>query len=186
MIVIGVGHSRYGDNGAVSVGGVSEHVFNSAVAKELHKILAWRQIDCVVIDKYEGNDYSSAMSWVAGKVRSLEATLAIELHFNSASPSANGYEFLYWESSVNGRKLALAFADAYRDLFPTATARRERGTFPVGSNSRGSQFLKKTHCPALICEPFFGSNQHEWTIARNNPERIAEAYADAVQSYLCA
>lgn len=186
MIAICVGHSRYGDNGAVSVGGVTEHAFNSGVAKELRLMLAERQIDSVVIDDYEGRNYSEAISWVAGRVKSLGATLAIELHFNSATASAHGYEFLCWGTSVKGRKLALAFADAYRDLFPQATARRDRGTYPVSSSARGAQFLRKTHCPALICEPFFGSNQHEWTIARNDPARIAEAYADAIENFLKA
>jgi len=184
MIAICVGHSRSGDNGAESVDGTSEHAFNSGVARELKSILCKRGIKSEVLEKYGGNGYSAAMTWVAQAVKEMGAYAAIELHFNSASPSAHGHEFLFWKNSSGGKKLARAFAECYQDHFPASTPRREGGMFPISKSARGSQFLQKTHCPALILEPFFGSNNQEWEIAKHDPSRISHAYAAAIFDYI--
>jgi len=182
MIAICVGHSRIGDKGAISVDGTSEHNFNSRIAYKLEAILCKRGIKSELFDKYDASSYGSAMSWIAYRIKLIGATIAIELHFNSAKPSANGHEFLYWESSKGGRKLAKCFAESYQKNFPASTSRRDNGLFPIGKSARGSQFLRKTHCPALILEPFFGSNKKEWIAA--DPDKIAAAYADSIAEYL--
>ena len=182
MIALAIGHSRSGDNGAVSVGGVSEHAFNTDIGERTKAILDRNGIESEVITEYIGGSYSVAMSWVAERIRDIKADLAVELHFNSASPSANGHEFLYWKTSTNGKKLAESFAKAYGENFPLSRARQDAGTLGISGGERGSQFLKKTHCPSVILEPFFGSNAIEWEAAKTSPERIANAYAAAIMS----
>jgi len=183
MIAICVGHSRRNDNGAVSVDSTSEHTFNSGIARELKAILSKRGICSEVFDQYDADSYGAAMSWVAHRIKSIGASATVELHFNSATPTAHGHEFLYWGNSTGGKKLARAFAESYQDHFPQSTPRREGGLFPITKSARGSQFLQKTHCPALILEPFFGSNREEWSIASHDPSRIAHAYASAIVAY---
>ena len=176
-----VGHSRSGDKGAQSVGGVSEWDWNSKVAHMLKGKLDDAGIDCYVVDHYEGGTYGAAMTWVSADATSQGATLAIELHFNAASPSAKGFEYLYWHTSTKGQKLADAFIEAQKALNTPAPS---RGAKPADGGDRGSGFLSKTPCPAIICEPFFGSNQDEWNYWSNRPSVLANVYCKAIKSYL--
>lgn len=183
MIGIFVGHGRRGDNGAVSTGGVSEHTFNTTLAFDLAASLRNRNMETAVIVEYEGGSYGSAMRWVGEKARALRCDVAIELHFNSAAPSAEGYEYLFWHRSTEGERLATAFLKAHKMEFPGA---RNRGLKPVDASDRGSGFLRQTPCPAIICEPFFGSNSAEWEQYASQPHRLVEIYANALSDYFGA
>lgn len=184
MLAICIGHSRRGDLGAVSIGGVSEHPFNSLVARELLDLCENDGIPAVIVDDYEFSGYTSAITWLARYLRRRRATVALELHFNSSSEaSSHGVEYLYWPSSSNGRRLATCLADAHHDIVPGATLRHDdTGLLPRGSGN-GSQFLRKTHCPAVICEPFFGSNPDEWALYASDPSILARIYYEAYRSY---
>lgn len=181
MIAICVGHSRkisgrY-DGGAYSVPlKVNERDFNLKVASELSGKLAAHGIRSKIIDQYGGNGYGSAMADVARQVKDARASLAIELHFNSASPEANGHEWLYWHSSEIGQKIASKFDAEFSKAFPSI---KKRGLKPITKKDRGGKFLELTHCPAVILEPFFGSSVQD--CAKINIEGIAEAYAKAIQ-----
>jgi len=45
-------------------------------------------------------------------------------------------------------------------------------------------FLRGTHCPAVICEPFFGSNPGDWQTAKDKKTNIARAIAEGILEYL--
>lgn len=160
MIAICVGHSRkingrY-DGGAYSAPlDINERDFNLKVATSLSKKLASRNIRSKIIDHYNGNGYGSAMADVARQVKEAGASLAVELHFNSATPQANGHEWLYWHSSEIGKKIAHKFNLEFSKAFPGIKA---RGPKAITKNDRGGKFLELTHCPAIILEPFFGSS----------------------------
>ena len=180
-VAICVGHSRSGDKGAQSIGGISEWDWNSKVAHMLKGKLDDAGVDCFVVDHYEGGTYGAAMSWVGSHLKSQGATVAIELHFNAASSSAKGFEYLYWHTSTEGQKLANAFITAQKALNTPAPS---RGAKPADGGDRGSGFLSKTPCPAIICEPFFGSNSGEWNYWSERPSVLADVYARAIKSYL--
>lgn len=180
-IVICVGHSRSGDSGAVNTSGVTEHTFNSKVGRLLTAILREAGHKVHLLDKYEGNSYTQAMVWVADQCKTLGADLAIELHFNSASPLAEGHEWLYWVTSKKGKALAESFNSAFKKAFPS---NKERGLKPITSGDRGGLYLRLTHCPAVILEPFFGSNPTESSYFSLNQTALAHAYAQALLNYL--
>lgn len=183
MIGIFVGHGRQGDSGAVSTGGATEHTFNTTIAFDLAASLRRRNMDAAVIAEYEGGSYASAMRWVGAKAKALGCDVAIELHFNSAGPTAEGYEYLFWHRSKDGERLATAFLKAHKMEFPNA---RNRGIKPIDSTDRGALFLRGTPCPAVICEPFFGSNSAEWEEYASQPHRLVELYANALSDYFGA
>jgi N-acetylmuramoyl-L-alanine amidase len=55
---------------------------------------------------------------------------------------------------------------------------------PIKTTSqRGGQFLRGTHCPAVICEPFFGSNQAEWTYFAGHQQELAQVIADGIDDW---
>lgn len=175
-VAICVGHSRSGDDGAVSVSGVSEWNFNNRVAQILAARLKKLGHQPVVIDHYLGNNYYSAMVDAAKQVKAVKADVAIELHFNcSDSSKANGHEWLYWSTSEKSKKLAHWF-DAMFDELPLFS----RGILPRFRSDRGAAFLRLTHCPSIICEPFFGSNAKDWKWANDNIIAIVDAMAMAL------
>ena len=184
MIAICIGHSRK-INGRTEGGAhsphlaMNEHAFNSNVASRLSEILTNKGVKNFVVTQYEGNSYGSAMAYVAGECRSKGATLAIELHFNSASTNATGHEWLHWHTSSKGRELATKFDKAFSANFPHHS---RRGVKPIDASDRGGSFLSLTPCPAVILEPFFGSSLDDSAAfaGHDGAEILALTYATAI------
>ena len=177
-VALCIGHSRFingkRDGGAVSVGNVNEWTYNSELADMIQGRLENMGIASKVYDEYVGVGYTAAMKWVATQLDKDNVDAAVELHFNSAGADATGHEWLYWHSSQKGFALASKADHEMRRLIPGFKA---RGCKPLSSGSRGAEFCRLTPCPAIITEPFFGSNKADWDIAVNNKEEIAEAIA---------
>lgn len=184
MIALCIGHSRrikgrY-DGGAYSPFlDKNERDFNLEVAATVVRNLDRMGEDSRIISDYEGAGYSSAMRDVAKQVREIHASLAVELHFNAASPSANGHEWLYWHTSPNGKRLAQVFHDSFSDDFPSI---KSRGIKPLSAGSRGSEFVRLTHCPAILTEPFFGTNTKD--CSQITATRVAESYTKAILKFI--
>ena len=183
-IALGVGHSRLigqrREGGAQSVSGASEWTYNAdfarMIAVELHDT---HGLLPVIIDLYEGNGYSSAQRWLAAHLRSLgNIKLAVELHFNwSDTPAASGHEWLCWHASKAGHAAAMHLHLAMCAAFPELPA---RGVKPRNSGHRGAEFLRLTHCPAVIAEPFFGSCPRDWMLATGAKITLARAMAAGI------
>lgn len=178
-IAICVGHSRKingrVEGGAVSRANVSEWDYNRDLARMIEGILHEHRIASFVIDSYEGGGYGSAQRWLARQLSERGATLAVELHFNdSDSDSSNGHEWLYWSTSERAKKLASSINAEMCLIVPRI---KSRGVKPKTSADRGAEFLRGTHCPAVICEPFFGRNPSDWQIATAEKRGIARAIA---------
>ena len=178
-----VGHSRRGDKGAVSAGGVSEWEYNRTVANMTKGHLADAGIESVVYAVYPRSSYSAAIRWLAAELRKDGIGAVLELHFNSAHPAAEGFEYLHWRTSPNGKALASAVHQAHKTAMPH---QKDRGVKGKGPRDRGSYFLRKTHCPAIITEPFFGSNPFEWGDWGDAQERLSRIYAAGIQAWLQA
>jgi N-acetylmuramoyl-L-alanine amidase len=174
---IAVGHSRRGDSGAETLFGETEHSYNSKVADKLMTALSRRGIESFIIDDYKYVTYSSGIRHCAKLLRDKGATHAMELHFNAASASANGAEWLHWHSSNGGKRLAESIRQAFNRKFPMMT---DRGLKPKHPGARGAMFLRTTHCPAIITEPFFGSSQKDCAVFQGAEQELAEAYADGI------
>jgi len=177
MIALCVGHSRQGDSGASSVTGVSEWDYNCDLAQRISEKI---QQDVRVYNTYEGNGYTSSMRWLAKRLKDDGAKFAIELHFNAATPSATGHEWLYWHTSEKGRLLARSLRDSMEDSFPQF---RSRGIKERKKGSRGASFLRLTHCPACIAEPFFGTSEDDWQLATEHKEGLATSIKGGIVLY---
>lgn len=181
LIAVLVGHSR-GDGGAVSVGGVSEWNFNRGLAAHVNGALDDMGIECVVIDRYAQTSYGRAMTALAKTLRAHGATAAVELHFNDGPETATGHEWLYWATSAPARKLAQCLNNQFTRDHDNL---KRRGLVPISTKTkRGGQFLAGTHCPAVICEPFFGSNEHDWRYAAIHQPQLAMSIARAIKSWI--
>lgn len=182
MIALCIGHSRT-INGRYDGGAFSpflkknERDFNLEVAALVVRSLDRMGENCRIISDYKGTGYSAAMRDAASQVKDIHASFAVEMHFNASSPSAHGHEWLYWHASANGKKLAQVFHDSFAEDFPGI---KSRGLKPLSAGSRGSEFVKLTHCPAILVEPFFGSNESD--CSQITPTRVAESYSKAILS----
>jgi N-acetylmuramoyl-L-alanine amidase len=180
-VAICVGHSRRGDRGAISVGGVAEWSYNNEVAKLIKSKLDEQHIDAVVINAYDANSYGRAMGWVATRLQELRCTVAVELHFNCAdAKAANGHEWLYYEYSGKSKALAQNIHHAAEENWKL----KSRGLKPIDASDRGAGFLTQTHCPAVICEPFFGSNAADWKYAKVNQELLATTITSGIYTWI--
>ena len=183
-VAICVGHSRKGDTGAVSCGGINEWTYNKKVAEYLKSDLQEYGISSFVVDDYGGTygSYTSAMNWLIKHLKKEKASIAIELHFNASSNSkANGMEMLYWNTSRIGLSLAEYLLRGCQKYFPLI---RNRGTKSRKSGDRGATFLRGTHCPAVITEAFFGTNfEPDWTTFANNEHVLSQAFATGIKQW---
>lgn len=185
MIAIVVGHSRIGDRGAISVGNVYEHTYNKEVANLLSEELTRLHQANLVVNEIPRKGYEHAMNWLADFLHRAGAKVALELHFNSAGAEANGREFLYYIASKRGRALATCLNEAQGQQFPSQFDRgiKSRRWGNGFIDNRGWQFLGFTRCPAVICEPFFGSNRVEWETFKNAKSQLAAAYAQGIERW---
>lgn len=183
-IALCVGHSRYingkRDGGAVaSDKRTNEWTFNSRVAEILKKELERSGHSSIVYDSYKGSGYTSSMIWLGQQIKVDACDLAIELHFNYYDglndDLGHGHEWLYWHTSVKGKKLAQCCFDAEKKIIPSVFPRRILGI----KEGRGAAFLESTHCPALVGEPFFGDDDFD----KVDPTRVAYVYAAGINSY---
>lgn len=180
MIAICVGHSR-GDGGAVSVGGMNEWHYNRKLGQIILTDLRERGFEAMMIDRYAQAGYSRAMDYLADSLASAKAELVVELHFNAApNATATGHEWLHWHASVAGRALAQCLDRRMGETFPE---HKRRGLVPIRDGDRGARLLQKTHCPAVICEPFFGSNPQDWLLATAHRDLLARVIADGIDDW---
>jgi N-acetylmuramoyl-L-alanine amidase len=175
-----IGHSRrvHGrpEGGALAADGkTSEWRWNCRLAADIAQELHDRhRLTPVLVDNYPGETYGAAMRWVGQHTAEENITLAVELHFNASSPEANGHEWLHWHSSHKGKLAATELHLAMSQAFPGI---RARGVKPLTATERGGLFLRETHCPAVIAEPFFGTHKADFTAALAGRESLARALA---------
>jgi N-acetylmuramoyl-L-alanine amidase len=121
------------------------------------------------------------MDWLGQSVAKEKCDTAIELHFNSySSTKAEGYEYLHYHTSNNGRRLAECFRKAQSETFKV---QKDRGVKAIEPDGRGAGFLRSVPPPAVICEPFFGSSPKEWILMDNKHSLLADTYAQAIVEY---
>jgi N-acetylmuramoyl-L-alanine amidase len=163
-----VGTCRASDGKEIKV---SEYAYNVVVGSKVRALLAADQ-DLRVHDvrRHLRGGYMGMVKFVNG----LKVDFALELHFNAAeNPQAHGCEMLFWHRSEKSR----AFAGVLQEAVTGAMQAHDRGIKPIIQGGRGAPFLNRTAMPAVIAEPFFGSNFSEMQKAMDNVDRLAAAYA---------
>lgn len=157
-IAIVIGHTA-NSKGAVSPYLKPEFDFNKEVAIKL------KEYSPNVYDIFEhrtyANGYKSMIQETANKINSRDYDLVIELHYNAASPSAHGTETCYYFASKKGKKFAETFSKIISENHNTKL-RGANGAKPlVNKEDRGFYAVYLPKPPALIVEPFFGSNEDD-------------------------
>ncbi len=190
-VAIVVGHNHL--TGARACDGTDEWAWNSHLANTLKNELVGRGYAVVQLHRDKSLGYSSGMRKLGKQMKEARVDIALSLHFNSATASAHGFEFLYWWGSAKSKLLAECMGQSYKWTFPQLAKRGsghgERSLWfhkwneDKGYSRRGAGFCFLTPCPAVICEPFFASNPREWALMKGKIVAAAKAYADGVDAY---
>lgn len=155
QVAIVIGHTEK-KPGACSPHGIPcEWQFNNKVAEYLKDIA-----DVYYNDTYK-RGYRSMVARTAKRINKEDYLLVIELHYNAASPSANGTECLYYYANETGKKLAQLYSKMVSDKFGTKIRGNKGAKALVNKGDRGFYAVAYPDPTAIMPEPFFGSNKED-------------------------
>ena len=149
-IAIVRGHG--GKDGGASGCGTTEVEYNTWVMKEIEK-LNLPNVKCF----YGDNSISAVLKSLA-----FLPDLTMQLHLNSAGPTAHGCEVLVLDGDTKSYPFAEKFASMFCKKF-NRRMRGEHGKKRLKSGDRGLSSLKtSTFGAKILCEPWFISRQEEF------------------------
>lgn len=170
------GHSTH-DGGAVRViDGVQEYAWNLDLAHRIHDL----HPQMFEIFHRRGElEYGDEIADVYRRGDAWGCDLSLELHFNGASRRVTGTE-----TFSSGSTGSLAYARAIHPAIVGVLGLRDRG-IKIRNNKtggRGHESLVAGRAPALLLEPYFGSNANDCRRADECKQQLAEAIYCAVRS----
>jgi N-acetylmuramoyl-L-alanine amidase len=166
-IAVIVGHNARAQGAVRVTDGRTEYDWNGDLAEMV------REIDpetVRVFHRRPAGGYSREIDRVYGEVDRWGADVSLELHFNAATPAAHGCETL--SSGTDG---SLRLAAAVQAAICEAMPMRDRGILTRAAHERGGRSLWAGRAPAVLLEPYFGSNAHECHVADDHKGMLAEA-----------
>jgi N-acetylmuramoyl-L-alanine amidase len=149
-IALIVGHNSLAQGAVRVTDGQTEWVWNGRLAGMINGLAPsqTRIFHRIAGPGEIANCYREAADW--------GCDCTVELHFNSFSASsATGTETLHAAASTAGRELAQRVQRA----MVAALGLRDRGLLPIARNGRGGAALHAIQPPAILVEPYFGSNR---------------------------
>jgi N-acetylmuramoyl-L-alanine amidase len=187
VIVIDAGHGGK-DPGKVGVNGAIEKDINLAIAltlrelmeKEGYEVVMTREIDCGLYEETDSNKKNADMRNRVKLIAEANPILAVSIHQNSfPQESSHGAQVFYYETSIEGKKLAQLMQQSIKDYIADGNHRVEK------ANS-SYYMLKKSTCPLIIIECGFLSNykEAELLITQEYQTKMAEAIRNGILKYL--
>lgn len=147
-----------------------EHDLCTKIAAKLYKILTDQGNKVTLLD-FPTLDNSADLNKTIQEANKRTADLGISIHMDWASTeSPKGGHVIYYSSS--GKKYADKIAPKLASLLPGRADIVQYGSFGV---------LRLTKWPWVIVECGFISNPHDRALAKEHPEKIAEAIASALK-----
>ena len=118
-----------------------------------------RELGYEVAVTQRANAGGTSPSYSAKAANAAGADLALEWHFNCASPAANGTEVMYWHASEKGRAFAGELARGIAGL--VGTRLHGEGALAVPTpDERGTEAFRKSRMQFFMVEVCFaGSNE---------------------------
>tara|TARA_R110000868_G_scaffold239781_1_gene494264 strand:+ start:263 stop:805 length:543 start_codon:yes stop_codon:yes gene_type:complete len=106
------------------------------------------------------SSYTERIKETASKLNKFNFDLVIELHFNAATPQANGCETLYYFNSKKSKEFAHIFTDTVCSI--TGIKSRSTGVKALtNKRDRGFASVYYPKAPTILIEPFFGTNRKD-------------------------
>lgn len=161
----------------------SEYTFNTRVARHMVEYArhTYPGLEVKTFFRQAGMGYENEIRDVYDRTDRWGADLTTELHFNSfGSSSAEGAEVL-----TSGTASSFKFAQNTQNILVARFGQKDRGV-RTRASGRGAESLISGRAPAILVEPFFGSNP-KGAAKFDSPEEeraLAEAYVDAAAETL--
>ena len=112
--------------------------------------------------------------------------IILSFHLNS-DVKASGTEVLYWESSVNGKKLAGLLQKKLTEVLGLPDRGIKGRRKPINSNDalnqRGWTMFKNTKVPFVMLESFFITNNKDLETGNKKTAAMARAVTEAVLEF---
>ncbi|HET8838493.1 MAG TPA: N-acetylmuramoyl-L-alanine amidase [Flavobacteriaceae bacterium] len=148
-VAVIIGHDKTSPGAYSPYLHTSEYMYNSEVASYLGGIAD-------IYKRPLGGGYTTQMRKLAEMLNPKNYDLVVELHFNSFSDSsANGCEAIVYPGNDFSYMVGYDFCQKLSSQYQT----NNRGVKEHGKGDRGFVFLSLMEAPAIIVEPFFGSNE---------------------------
>ncbi|MEK6155176.1 N-acetylmuramoyl-L-alanine amidase [Flavobacteriaceae bacterium 3-367] len=179
-VVVGHNNKRQGAQ-AITPIDRSEFDFNSELASRMLDSAENYEVELKVFTRRYQGSYTKEIQKVYGEVNTWGAEFSMELHFNSAYFTAAGSEVF-----SSGTPGSLRFANLAQlelvTLFKRA-GKTDRGVKVRKKGARGYLSLVSGRAPAILVEPFFGSNRSDvLKMHRMGLQPLAEAYLRAMEA----
>lgn len=173
-IALVIGHNERQPGARRVTDGVQEYAWNSDLAAAIAALAPDRYR---IVRRTPGpGEVSRAYAIVDG----LRVAGSVELHFNSAaSPAATGTETL-----TSGTTGSLRLARAMQARMVAALGLRDRGLVTRARGERGGASLWSGRAPAVLLEPYFGSNPGDCARADARFAQLAAAIHAACTDFL--
>jgi N-acetylmuramoyl-L-alanine amidase len=176
-IAIVIGHNSKAQGAVRVTDGRTEFDWNGELAG---LIQSHNPASVRVFRRERGGGYSAEIDRVYAEVDAWGADCSIELHFNgSVNPHANGGLTL-----SSGTRGSMSLAGEIRVRAAKALSNTDRGIRKLGRHDRGGRSLWQGKAPAVMTEPYFGSNASECLAAGMHMDELAEAYYRGAVAFL--
>ena len=189
LILVDAGHGG-SDPGMIGVGGLEEKGINLSISlllrdtleKSGYSVIMTREEDKGLYDSSAANKKAQDMQRRIAMIREHMPVLSVSIHQNSYHDAGvHGPQVFYYESSVEGKKLAEAVQSSLNDLLEVDRPRKVKG-------NTSYYLLKRSSGTLVIVECGFLNNPEEAQKLQTKEyqEKVAAAVSEGIRTYLNA
>ena len=187
LILVDAGHGG-SDPGMIGVGGLEEKGINLSISlllrdtleKSGYSVIMTREEDKGLYDSSAANKKAQDMQRRIAMIREHMPVLSVSIHQNSyPQEEIKGAQVFYYESSVEGKKLAEAVQSSLNDLLEVDRPREVKG-------NTSYYLLKRSSGTLVIVECGFLTNPEEAQKLQTKEyqEKVAAAVSEGIRTYL--
>ena len=189
LILVDAGHGG-SDPGMIGVGGLEEKGINLSISlllrdtleKSGYSVIMTREEDKGLYDSSAANKKAQDMQRRIAMIREHMPVLSVSIHQNSYHDAGvHGPQVCYYESSVEGKKLAEAVQSSLNDRLEVDRPRKVKG-------NTSYYLLKRSSGTLVIVECGFLTNPEEAQKLQTKEyqEKVAAAVSEGIRTYLNA
>ena len=187
LILVDAGHGG-SDPGMIGVGGLEEKGINLSISlllrdtleKSGYSVIMTREEDKGLYDSSAANKKAQDMQRRIAMILEHMPVLSVSIHQNSYHDAGvHGPQVFYYESSVEGKKLAEAVQSSLNDLLEVDRPREVKG-------NTSYYLLKRSSGPLVIVECGFLTNPEEAQKLQTKEyqQKVAGAVTEGIRTYL--
>ena len=189
VIVVDSGHGGI-DPGVIGQNELKEKEINLAIAKKLERLLKAAGYDVIMTRKkdeglYEENSPNKKVQDMQKRceiIKENHPLLTVSIHQNSyPDEQVCGPQVFYYESSVEGKKLAEAVQSSLNDLLEVDRPREVKGNTSYYLLKRSSGILVIVECGFLT-----NPEEAQKLQTKEYQEKVAAAVSEGIRTYLNA